>query len=355
MLRTAIRQTLAAADCGGLRAAAAGRCCAETTTTPRAARLCATGRTPRRAGRWWQSSPRTPRRCLRRCGAGPSAADAADGVDAELLAAVSGQDLEAGPPTTRCASRAVSLGTGSYPPQTPTPDTAARAPREASTATRASIAVDRDSELITDTAVTAGNAADASAAPALIKDLTSQPQPHHRRTTVTGSGSTDSSSGGGAAAVPAAIGADVFAQPSVVLYGHRAYGSGEFQQFLRGERINARCRTQKPAGARRGSTARTASTSMWHAGAVTCPAGVRVEIRLGRGGDGAASASARPATVASSAGCAPRPKAASNHPRLQTRSRPRRCPAPAKGTRPGGTTTAPRAPKSSASSPTSNC
>ena len=72
MLRSAIRQTLAAADAAGF-GRGCGRCCAETTTTPRAARLCATGRTPRRARRWWQSSPRMPRRCLRRCGAGLSA------------------------------------------------------------------------------------------------------------------------------------------------------------------------------------------------------------------------------------------------------------------------------------------
>ena len=111
-----------------------GRCCAETTTTPRAARLCATGRTPRRAGRWWQSSPRTPRRCLRRCGAGPSAPTRPTRPSCwpPFRARTSRRA-----PTTRCASRAASLRTGSYPPQTPTPATAARAPREASTATRA--------------------------------------------------------------------------------------------------------------------------------------------------------------------------------------------------------------------------
>ena len=176
-------------------------------------------------------------------------ADAADA--AELLAAVSGQDLEAGPDNKMRIARRVAEDR-----VISTTDPDARHGRKSTAGGfdgyKGHIAVDPDSELITDTAVTAGNAADASAAAALIKDLTN----NHTTGDSTGGGSTDSS-------------------------------SGEFQQFLRGERINSRCRTQKPAG-RGGLYSKDRFDVDVHAGAVTCPAGVRVEIRLGRGGDGAA-------------------------------------------------------------------
>ena len=56
-----------------------------------------------------------------------------------------------------------------------------------------------------------------------------------------------------------------------------AYGSGEFQRFLRDERINSRCRTQRPAN-RGGLYSKDRFDVDLDAGAVTCPAGVRVEI-----------------------------------------------------------------------------
>ena len=203
-------------------------------------------------------------------------ADAADA--AELLAAVSGQDLEAGPDNKMRIARRVAEDR-----VISTTDPDARHGRKSTAGGfdgyKGHIAVDPDSELITDTAVTAGNAADASAAAALIKDLTN----NHTTGDSTG---TDSSSGGGGSGGVCGGGADVFAGRPVV-YGDSAYGSGEFQQFLRGERINSRCRTQKPAG-RGGLYSKDRFDVDVHAGAVTCPAGVRVEIRLGRGGDGAA-------------------------------------------------------------------
>ena len=210
-------------------------------------------------------------------------ADAADA--AELLAAVSGQDLEAGPDNKMRIARRVAEDR-----VISTTDPDARHGRKSTAGGfdgyKGHIAVDPDSELITDTAVTAvtaGNAADASAAAGLIKDLTN----NHTTGDSTGTGdSTDSSSGGGGSGGVCGGGADVFAGRPVV-YGDSAYGSGEFQQFLRGERINSRCRTQKPAG-RGGLYSKDRFDVDVHAGAVTCPAGVRVEIRLGRGGDGAA-------------------------------------------------------------------
>ena len=218
---------------------------------------------------------------------------------AELLAAVVGQDLEAGPDNKMRIARRVAVDR-----VISTADPDARHGRKSTAGGfdgyKGHIAVDPDSELITDTAVTAGNAADASAAAALIKDLTN----NHTSTGTdsgdsTGTGdstdstdsgdsgdsgdSTGSGTGGGGVC---GGGADVFAGRPVV-YGDSAYGSGEFQQFLRDERINSRCRTQKPAG-RGGLYSKDRFDVDVHAGAVTCPAGVRVQIRFGRGGDGAA-------------------------------------------------------------------
>ena len=221
---------------------------------------------------------------------------------AELLAAVVGQDLEAGPDNKMRIARRVAVDR-----VISTADPDARHGRKSTAGGfdgyKGHIAVDPDSELITDTAVTAGNAADASAAAALIKDLTN----NHISTGTdsgdsTGTGdstdstdstdsgdsgdsgdSTGSGTGGGGVC---GGGADVFAGRPVV-YGDSAYGSGEFQQFLRDERINSRCRTQKPAG-RGGLYSKDRFDVDVHAGAVTCPAGVRVQIRFSRGGDGAA-------------------------------------------------------------------
>ena len=220
---------------------------------------------------------------------------------AELLAAVVGQDLEAGPDNKMRIARRVAVDR-----VISTADPDARHGRKSTAGGfdgyKGHIAVDPDSELITDTAVTAGNAADASAAAALIKDLTN----NHTSTgtdsgdsTGTGTGdSTDSGDSGDSTGTGSGTGsgtggggvcgggADVFAGRPVV-YGDSAYGSGEFQQFLRDERINSRCRTQKPAG-RGGLYSKDRFDVDVHAGAVTCPAGVRVQIRFGRGGDGAA-------------------------------------------------------------------
>ena len=224
---------------------------------------------------------------------------------AELLAAVVGQDLEAGPDNKMRIARRVAVDR-----VISTADPDARHGRKSTAGGfdgyKGHIAVDPDSELITDTAVTAGNAADASAAAALIKDLTN----NHTSTgtdsgdstgsgdsgdsTGTGTGTGDSGDSGDSTGTGSGTGgggvcgggADVFAGRPVV-YGDSAYGSGEFQQFLRDERINSRCRTQKPAG-RGGLYSKDRFDVDVHAGAVTCPAGVRVQIRFGRGGDGAA-------------------------------------------------------------------
>ena len=71
------------------------------------------------------------------------------------------------------------------------------------------------------------------------------------------------------------------------VYGDSAYGSGEFQQLLVDERINSRCRTQPPAG-RGGLYAKDRFSVDLSADTVTCPAGISVQIRRARSGDGTA-------------------------------------------------------------------
>ena len=115
------------------------------------------------------------------------------------------------------------------------------------------VAVDPDSEIITDTVVTPGNAGDASVAGDLIDDL------------------LDNDDRDGDATV----------------YGDSAYGTGEFQQRLDDEDITSGCRTQAPS-APAGRFAKDQFGVDLDSDTVTCPAGVTVSIRRGVHGDGIA-------------------------------------------------------------------
>ena len=203
---------------------------------------------------------------------------AAEAEAAELLAAVAGQDLEEGPDHRMRIARRVGKDR-----VISIVDPDARHGRKSAAGGfdgyKGHIAADPDSELITDTAVTAGNAADASTAKELIKDLTTADTADdgHTDTDTADADTADAGDGGGV---------DVF-EGRPVVYGDSAYGSGEFQRFLRDERINSRCRTQQPAG-RGGLYGKDRFDIDLDAETVTCPAGVRVEIRRDRHGDGAA-------------------------------------------------------------------
>jgi len=115
------------------------------------------------------------------------------------------------------------------------------------------VAVDPDSEIITDTVVTPGNAGDASVAEDLIDDL------------------LDDDQRAGDAKV----------------FGDSAYGAGEFQQRLDDEDIDSGCRTQPPS-APAGRFGKDRFDVDLLDDTVTCPAGVTVSIRRGRHGDGVA-------------------------------------------------------------------
>jgi len=116
------------------------------------------------------------------------------------------------------------------------------------------VAVDPDSEIITDTVVTPGNAGDASVATDLIDDL-----------------------------VDDADGSD-----NAKVFGDSAYGTGEFQQHLDDNDIESRCRTQPPSPLPGGLFAKDHFTVDLIGDTVTCPAQVTVSIRRGVHGDGTA-------------------------------------------------------------------
>ncbi len=173
---------------------------------------------------------------------------------AELLATVIGQDLEAGDdglfriarkvakdriistvdPETRHGHKTRARGFDGY---------------------KGHAAVDPDSEIITDTVVTPGNAGDATVATDLIGDLLDD----------------DAAHGGGGAKV----------------YGDAAYGTGEFQQRLEDEDIASRCRTQPPS-APGGLFTKDRFVVSLDDDTVTCPNNVTVTIRRDADGGGIA-------------------------------------------------------------------
>jgi IS5 family transposase len=130
-------------------------------------------------------------------------------------------------------------------------------------------AVDPDSEIITDTVVTPGNAGDASVAEDLIDDLVHQPATTEPATTEPADDDTQ----------------DGTAQPAV--YGDAAYGTGEFLSRLHDAGIEAKCKTQPPVAAG-GMFSKNHFYIELGDGIVTCPAGEVAEIRWGAHGGGTA-------------------------------------------------------------------
>ena len=155
------------------------------------------------------------------------------------------------------------------------------------------VAIDPDSEIITDTVVTPGNAGDASVAEDLIDDLVGD----HAATAT----SHDDDAAPGASTVPDTP-ADADADDTDIdeddvddaadghgpkVYGDNAYGTGEFQEFLADNDIESRCKTQAPTAAN-GMFAKDRFDINLDADTVTCPNQVTVPIRRGAGGDGIA-------------------------------------------------------------------
>ncbi|MGB4105047.1 MAG: transposase [Candidatus Microthrix parvicella] len=140
------------------------------------------------------------------------------------------------------------------------------------------IAEDPDSEIITNTTVTAGNVADGAVAEELLADIlpttTNNNSPDATDTgdagdagTDTGGDDDDDDDGGG---VP-------------VVYGDCAYGTGELQQVLEDAGVESKCRTQKPVG-RKNRFSKAKFKIDLDADTVKCPNKVTVTIR--RSNDG---------------------------------------------------------------------
>ena len=174
-------------------------------------------------------------------------------------------------------------------------------------------AVDPDSELITATAVTPANTADAQPAPELINDLLNTAEDADTADTADTAEDADTDTAEDADTADTAEDADTadtadtaedadtadtaegaegggvveeFAgRPTV--YGDSAYGSGEFQGLLQQSRINSRCRTQ-PAAAPGGRFTKDRFDVDLLSGTVTCPAGTTVAIRARDDGSGTA-------------------------------------------------------------------
>jgi hypothetical protein len=120
------------------------------------------------------------------------------------------------------------------------------------------VGIDPDSEIITSTQVSAGNAGDASVADDLIADLLDEPDP-----------------GGGAGEDRAGV------------YGDNAYGTGEFLDRLAEAGIASKCKTQPPSAAD-GLFSKDAFDVDLDADTVSCPAGQSTPIRRGASGGGIA-------------------------------------------------------------------
>jgi hypothetical protein len=219
---------------------------------------------------------------------------------ARLLAAVLGQDLDAGEEGVFRIARRVAKDR-----VISTVDTDTRHGHK--TAARGfdgyngHAATDPDSEIITATTVTPGNAGDASVAEDLIADLLDdgpaggeQAEPGEQAdagTDHTGADADQRTAADDLAepaepADAAQRGADDHDTPTV--YGDNAYGTGPFHQRLEDADIESKCKTQRPT-APGGRFAKDRFDIDLDADTVTCPAGHTAPIRRGRSGHGLAS------------------------------------------------------------------
>ncbi|MHB1773136.1 MAG: transposase [Acidimicrobiales bacterium] len=132
---------------------------------------------------------------------------------------------------------------------------------------KAHLSIDPDSEIITATTVTPGNAGDAVVAEELISDLLDDA---NADTTGENNGTTTDD--------PGDLQDGDEKTPATTVYGDNAYGTGPFQRRLEDEGIDSRCKTQKP-NATNGLFSKELFTVDLEDDTVTCPAGVTVSIR----------------------------------------------------------------------------
>jgi hypothetical protein len=133
---------------------------------------------------------------------------------------------------------------------------------------KAHVGIDPDSEIITATTVTPGNAGDASAAEHLITDLLAAQNPDAQH------GQGDDSHSGG--------------ESAPIVYGDNAYGTGVLHDRLERAGIESKCKTQQPVAAG-GMLAKDRFDIDLDRDRVRCPAGHTAPIRRSSNGAGAAS------------------------------------------------------------------
>ena len=170
------------------------------------------------------------------------------------------------------------------------------------------VGVDPDSEIVTATRVSPGNAGDASVAEDLIADLLPEAAAAEAGDGAAADGTeaevaavaepaVAEPAASQAAAAPAAdalapvepsSGADARADGDrASVYGDNAYGTGEFQERLEEAGIDSKCKTQRPTAAA-GFFAKDAFDVDLDTDTVTCPNGQTAKIRRDKDGDGTA-------------------------------------------------------------------
>ncbi len=189
---------------------------------------------------------------------------------------------------------------------------------------KAHVATDPDSEIITATVVTPGNAGDASVAEELIEDLltaaTNKATDDSVTTDAVTTDAVTTDADGPTVEVPAemydaeaeaaAAADDAEAGPAdegptttgPTVYGDAAYGTGAFQSRLEGAGIASGCKTQPPS-APGGRYAKDRFAIDLDAAMVTCPHDVVVSIRPNSDGGGTASFAGACAACPLRAGC----------------------------------------------------
>ena len=140
------------------------------------------------------------------------------------------------------------------------------------------VGIDPDSEIITATTVSAGNAGDASVAEDLIADLLDEGPDD----SAAGEDDADDSAAGEGLHDSAA------GEESAVVYGDNAYGTGPMHERLEQAGIESKCKTQQPANSG-GRFSKNEFDIDLEQDSVTCPAGNTAPIRRGTNGAGTAS------------------------------------------------------------------
>jgi Transposase DDE domain/Transposase domain (DUF772) len=206
------------------------------------------------------------------------------GKAAALLAVVLGQDLEDGPDGVFRIARRVARDR-----VISTVDPDARHGHKTSArgfdGYKGHVAADPDSEIITATAVTPGNAGDAGVAEDLIADLLDDVSAPTSAATTEPTTQAEPTQAEPTQAEPTQ--AEPTQAERAAVYGDNAYGTGPFHDRLGEAGIESRCKTQTPT-APGGRFTKDDFDIDLGAQTVTCPAGITTPIRSATAGGGTA-------------------------------------------------------------------